>query len=304
MDARPSRRHLLGAGAALLLPAVAACARPEPVPTAAATAGDPARMVASAPVPTATPSATPRTGIRVSALTEVVEEYLEGRSGRVGVAVHDRRTGTRMSVGSYTGETLSTVKVPTLLALLREAEEERRELTPEEERLAKAMIQRSDNTATDVLLARLGDEAVDEVADELGMAHTDIHSGDEGWWGYSLSTPEDLLALMDALVDGAAAGSSSTAYALDLMEGVVWEQRWGVAAPPIEGEVTVRTKNGWGPMADGYRMNSVGHVLGDGRDYTMALISRSPQGFSVGKATLNGVVRRVHEALAKPLVAG
>lgn len=96
VDDRPSRRHLLGAGAALLLPALAACASsPGPVPTAAARAGAPARLVSSAPVATPTASATPRTGIRVSALTEVVQEYLEGRSGRVGVAVHDRRTGTR-----------------------------------------------------------------------------------------------------------------------------------------------------------------------------------------------------------------
>ncbi len=63
----------------------------------------------------------------------------------------------------------------------------------------------------------------------------------------------------------------------------------------------VEQKNGWGPMSTGYRLNSFGHVSGNGRSYQLAILSKSPNGFSYGKTTINKVSRIVFDALDLPL---
>ena len=55
-------------------------------------------------------------------------------------------------------------------------------------------------------------------------------------------------------------------------------QRLGPAATRCPTTVHVEQKNGWGPLTGGYRLNSIGRVTGDGRSYTMAILTRSPQG--------------------------
>jgi len=60
-------------------------------------------------------------------------------------------------------------------------------------------------------------------------------------------------------------------------------------------------KNGWGPRADGYRLNGLGHVSGRGRSYQMAFLSRTPHGYSYGRGTVNRLSRIVFDALDVPL---
>ncbi len=302
------RRSLLVAGAGLLLP-VSACGTataPDRVdrasgvgaatPPPATTAPTPS-VTTTAPTPAPTPS-----GLDRGDLEGVIARYLGGRVGSYAVAVHDRRSGVVVSHGSRRGETLSTVKVLVAVAVLRELQERGRRPTAEEDRLLAAMIQRSDNDATNLLLTRLGDESVESEIADLRL-HSTTFRPDAGWWGYSTATPEDLLVLVDHLVDGTTGlPRASETYLLRLMEGVTWAQRWGVAAPPLPSALTVRTKNGWGPMADAYRTNSVGHVHGEGRDHSMAVLGRSPLGLSYGTATVSRLAQIVNEALAERLV--
>jgi len=65
--------------------------------------------------------------------------------------------------------------------------------------------------------------------------------------------------------------------------------------------VHVEQKNGWGPMSTGYRLNSFGYVSGYGRSYQVGILSRSPNGFSYGRSTINRVSRIVYDALDRPL---
>ena len=44
-----------------------------------------------------------------------------------------------------------------------------------------------------------------------------------------------------------------------------------------------------------------GGSLGNGRSHTMAILTRSPQGFRHGKETINGLSTIVYDALALPL---
>ena len=84
------------------------------------------------------------------------------------------------------------------------------------------------------------------------------------------------------------------------MGTVTASQRWGLG-DPLPAGVHVEQKNGWGPMSTGYRLNSFGHVSGNGRSYQLAILSRSPNGFTYGKTTVNRVWRIVFDALDVPL---
>jgi hypothetical protein len=85
-----------------------------------------------------------------------------------------------------------------------------------------------------------------------------------------------------------------------LMADVVPQQRWGVFAPESR-KVHVAAKNGWGPLPDGYRLNSTGWVSGADRDYVLSILSRSTAGFSHGRRTVNEVADICHSAMADGL---
>jgi hypothetical protein len=239
--------------------------------------------------------------VTTAQLAARIDAYLTGRSGTVGVAVYDRRTGVTFAHRVFRNETLSTVKVVVLVALLRRAEALHRELTSTERSFASAMIRYSDNGATDELLESLGVAAVQRAADALGMRYTHVHGGSTGWWGYSTTWPGDLVRAMGSILWGGVVTDAHRSYVRGLMAGVTSSQRWGVCDPPLPSSVRAETKNGWGAMASGYRLNSVGHITGNGRNYTMAILSRSPAGFGYGRTTVNGVASVVYRALYRPL---
>jgi beta-lactamase class A len=162
------------------------------------------------------------------------------------------------------------------------------------------MIRYSDNAATDTLLARVGVATCQRVADQLAMTHTVVRGGSTGWWGHSTTSTGDLVLLMNSLVRGTYLTSGRRAYVRDLMATVTPSQQWGLG-DPLPAGVHVEQKNGWGPMSTGYRLNSFGFVSGSGRNYQLAILSRSPNGFTYGKATVNRVSRIVFDALDLPL---
>ncbi|MFW5468752.1 serine hydrolase [Knoellia sp. CPCC 206435] len=276
---------LVGAGFALRKP-------PE---TASAKAGGAAAP--AAPSPSVVPT------VDRAALTAALEAHRTARGGTMGLVVHDLRNGARFSWREYTNESLSTIKVLILVACLRKCQDTGVELTEKQHGQARRMIQSSDNAATDALLAWVGTPAVQQAAGLLAMSATVVRGGSAGgWWGYSTTTPADLVTLLDALAVGTPViHAGHRGYIRHLMSGVVPAQRWGVADPPLPESVYTETKNGWGPMTGGYRLNSIGRVVGDGRNYTMAILTRSPQGFRYGRQTVNGLSEIVHDALVLPL---
>jgi beta-lactamase class A len=224
----------------------------------------------------------------------------------MGLAVHDLRTGGRFAWREFENETLSTVKVLILIACLKRSQDTGRAFTDAQHSQARRMIQSSDNAATDALLEWVGTSDVQQAAQLLGLRATTVRgggpAGSDTWWGYSTSTPSDLVTVVDAVVTGTPLiHGGHRAYIRHLMSGVVPDQRWGVADPPLPSGAYTETKNGWGPRSEGYRLNSIGRVLGNGRSHTMAILTRSPNGFRPGKETINGLSRIVYDALALPL---
>jgi hypothetical protein len=85
------------------------------------------------------------------------------------------------------------------------------------------------------------------------------------------------------------------------MRSVTPSQKWGVSAGAA-GSATVELKNGWLPRAThGWRVHSMGHVKGAGRDYAIAVMTQDNSTMGYGVSTVEGVSRVVWSALAKPL---
>ncbi|MQY06399.1 serine hydrolase [Actinomadura macrotermitis] len=186
------------------------------------------------------------------------------------VAVLDRRSGHRsVSGGELRFAAASVVKVNVLVALL--LREER--LTTEDTAAAAAMIQASDNDAASALWQRIGGAAgLAEVNRGLGLRDTVPDPA----WGRTMTTAADQIRLLEVLVDAESPlGQAEQRYALELMEGVREDQRWGVGALAGDGE-TAAVKNGWTPRdADGgkWTVNSIGRISGPRRDLLVAVLT-------------------------------
>jgi len=245
------------------------------------------------------PASAAVTGTR-AALTTALDEYAATRVGAIGLTLRDNRNGSYFAWRPLSLQSLSTIKVLILVATLKRAQDRKLALTTTQQSLASAMIRYSDNAATDTLLAQIGVSTCQTVAGQLGMASTVVRGGSTGWWGYSTTTTRDLVQLMNQLVLGTYLTADRRGYVRGLMATVTSTQRWGLG-DPLPTTVHVEQKNGWGPLSTGYRMNSFGFVSGNGRNYQLAMLSRSPNGYTYGKATINRVSRIVYDALAQPL---
>ena len=235
-----------------------------------------------------------------AALAAALDRYVATRVASIGLVLRDNRDGGRFIWRPRTLQSYSTIKVLILVATLKRAQDRGLALTSTQRSLASRMIRFSDNAATDTLLAQIGVTTCQRVANQLGMSHTVVRGGSTGWWGHSTTSTGDLVLLMNSLVLGTYLTSGRRSYVRDLMATVTSSQQWGLG-DPLPAGVHVEQKNGWGPMSTGYRLNSFGHVSGHGRSYQLAILSRSPNGFTYGKATVNRVSRIVYDALDVPL---
>ncbi|HYN65374.1 MAG TPA: serine hydrolase, partial [Ornithinibacter sp.] len=299
---------LVGGGAAAGLAVVAGCsgdgstgatgtasAGPETTPPATPTASP---SPTASPTPTASPSVAAVQRVEAPTLTGRLDDYLDGRRGDLGLELVDLRRGQSFRYEADEGYTYSTIKVLVLTTLLHQLQEDDEQLSTRQRRLAERMITRSDNAATETLLAEVGRDEVRRVGDLVGMDHTTM---DDGWWGLWRTTPGDLNAMVGAVLSSdAVLDGSRRAVARFLMADVVPEQRWGVFAPESS-RVHVAAKNGWGPLPDGYRLNSAGWVSADDREYQLAILSNSPAGFRYGRRTISEVADICHRAMGRGL---
>ena len=294
VPAQPSRRSVLTV--ALAVPALAACANAEGRPPLGRSEGGQAALASRSS--TTTKPAVPT--ITRAALTAVAGKYLATRTATLGFSLHDHRTGVRLDYRPQANETASSIKVLVLATTLRIAAENKRSLTATQKALATQMIEYSDNNATTRLFRAAGYKNVQRVAGLFGLTGTTINPA----WGISTTTPADWVKLMDHIVMGSTVLSvADRAYIRSLMSQVTKTQRWGVANPPVTAATVALTKNGWLPYKGVWRVNSMGYLEGQGRKYTLAMLSKSPKGFDYGVQTLNGLSTTLFAALGKQLVA-
>ncbi|MFB7629582.1 serine hydrolase [Streptomyces sp. NPDC056149] len=231
-------------------------------------------------------------------LSHDIADALKGRRGSSALALYDRGSGTSCEFQAGTPfDSASVVKVTVLGALLRQAEEAHRALTPNEVKLTTAMITKSDNASTNALWHQVGPAGIQHFLNLAGMP--DTVPGTHGSWGLTQITAADQLTLMRLLTtDGTVLCPKSREYALDLMRHVASDQRWGVPAG-APASATVHVKNGWLPRTGrGWRVHSVGSFTDSGNDYAMAVLSSGSDTMGYGVATVEAAARVIHRDLA------
>ncbi|MCB5907391.1 serine hydrolase [Streptomyces pinistramenti] len=242
---------------------------------------------------------TSRTPGLAPALSRDIARALAPRQGDSALALYDRHTRTHCEFNSHARfDSASVVKVTVLGALLRQAEEAHRELTPDEVKLTTAMITKSDNASTSTLWRRIGPGGIKHFLALAHLRHTVPGPGTT--WGLTQTTAGDQLALMQLLTtENPVLSPASRGYALGLMRHVAPDQRWGVPAG-TPATATTEVKNGWLPRAtDGWRVHSIGSFTGHGHDYGMAVLSSGNRTMGDGITTIEGASRVIHRDLSR-----
>ncbi|MER7686671.1 serine hydrolase [Streptomyces sp. NPDC097610] len=230
-------------------------------------------------------------------LSKDIAGALHGRDHAAALALYDRTTGTSCGFRADTAfDSASVVKVTILGALLRQSMEQHRALTADEVELATAMITKSDNDATNALWHQIGHTGIQHFLTLAGME--DTVPGPEGYWGHTQVTAGDQLKLLRLLTsDNSVLDQNARTYALQLMNRVVPEQRWGAPAG-APASATVQVKNGWLPRdTHGWRVHSVGVFTGGGHDYGLVVLSQDNRTMADGVATIEGAARAVNRDL-------
>ena len=235
--------------------------------------------------------------------------YVASRSGSVLAAVYDIRTGQSWHLGDGPAQAeASVVKLDILETLL--ARQGGTALTPGDQSLSQSMIEDSDNDAATSLWDEDGGAAgIGAYNDSAGLAGTTpsacVTCTGFAWpgWGLTTTVPSDQLTLLKQLIAPGPRpllSAGQREYALDLMENVAPDQRWGVSGG-VPAQATVALKNGWLPLDSAgrdWQINSVGWISGRGRDYLMAVLSTGDPSEQYGIDTISQLAAIVWDSLA------
>lgn len=242
----------------------------------------------------APPSPTPDL---VAVAKKQVEQYASGVNGRLSLAVHDRTTGARFTVGARRFRTASIVKVDILAALLLREQS----LSTAQKNLATDMITVSDNDAASRLFRSAGGvSGLEEANDALGLTETtpDIR------WGVTTTTAADQVRLLGSICDQKSPLTpSARKFVLGLMTKVVDEQRWGVPAAASPQASGVWVKNGWVQVsADDnlWLVNSIGRIVEGEHDWLVAVLSDHHATQERGIEVVEGAAEVALRALRAP----
>ncbi|MEU6649450.1 serine hydrolase [Streptomyces sp. NPDC046900] len=176
-------------------------------------------------------------------------------------------------------DTASIVKVDILAAVLLQAQDAGRPLTAQEDGLARAMIQHSDNASADALWREIG-QAPGLAAANKRLGLTSTQGGAGFLWGLTRTTASDQIRLLRAVFEsGPSAQAGSRAlhepargYIRTLMTRIAADQSWGVSAVAGNGWAL---KNGWLQRTTTglWDINSIGEVSKNGHHYLVAVLS-------------------------------
>jgi beta-lactamase class A len=231
---------------------------------------------------------------KLAELSPEAARIAEERSGLVGAAVLDLRSGELYSIGGTRAFPMySTAKVPIMVGVLNKAIREKRGVTGREDNLLRSMIQHSNNEAATTLIAHIGGAgALERYLHAIGIQNTSIN-GDG--WGSSTTTAQDMARLMTKLANCTILNAKLCHYALELMRGVVPGQRWGVSAG-VPGGISVALKNGWYPE-EGWSINSIGYIKGSRKRYAIAVYTQGNPTMRYGIDTIEAISSQIYPAI-------
>jgi hypothetical protein len=219
---------------------------------------------------------------------------------QIGLAVVPLGVGAAESFGSLrTGHAWSSIKVPILVALMRDRHEK---LTSGEMRWAADAVEASDNEAAASLFRQLerihgglsgASAAVQDVLALAGNTATVATAppppGAVSTYGQTEWSIEDATAFYRALADGCLLSPSGTEYVLGLMRNVIPEQRWGLGEVSFDQSWSIGIKGGWGPEAGSgaYLVRQSGLVQSGSSGVAVTMIAEEASGsFEAGTRDL------------------
>lgn len=232
--------------------------------------------------------------------TRAMVSLLAHRSDQVGIAVENLLT--KQYFWYHPGrreQTASIIKVDILETLLRQAMVAHRPLGEETAETAQGMIENSDNDdATDLWNMDGGASGIAAYNAKAGLKDTSPNT--QGYWGETLTTAPDQIALLKQLViRHGLLDRASQRYQLGLMSNVESDQQWGVSGG-VPSSAQIALKNGWLPINnDGtdWQINSIGRIKGDGRWYLIAVLTTGNPSEAYGIQTIESISALVWKTL-------
>lgn len=230
------------------------------------------------------------------ALSPDLANYLAGIGGNVDAVVYDV---TRQRYYTYNASAQfimgSSIKVPTMLALLNLTESQGREPNDNEMYLLTTMIENSDNdSAAALYYDELGPPAITSYLQSIGI--TDMVP-DCCAFGYSLTTPLAMVNLLSMLNAGTILTAEDRNLALSLMSQIESDQQVGVGASAPPG-ATWAMKDGWLPGPDDlWAMNSSGIMTLGSETYIISVYTQEQNSLDDGQAIVQQVCNTVASLL-------
>jgi len=200
--------------------------------------------------------------------------------GDVDVAVYDSATGATAhytnTTAGYTFNTASIIKMSILEDTLWQDQQQKLPgLTSSQLANAVPMIENSDNDAATAMWNAVGGQSsVQTFFRKIGATGSTANVQ----WGLTQTTALDQLKVLgEVAYPGSLLTTASANQADSLLNNVEADQHWGVSGGVPAG-VAVQLKNGWladagNTSTDGWNINSIGHVHGDGVNYTIAVLT-------------------------------
>jgi hypothetical protein len=228
---------------------------------------------------------------------------LAHRTGRLAVGITDLSTGVTATYHSHQAfHTASIVKADILATLLLQLQRQHAGLSLEEQDLATAMIEESDNGAANELWYTIGATAGLAAGDRvLRLRHT--APGQDDLWGLTSTTVPDQLRLLSDLVSRRSPlTGASRRYELTLMRGVEPGENWGVTAAASR-QTRPAVKNGWlpdGPLGL-WVINSIGVISHHGQRLLVAVLSSGQRSEQTGINQVQAAARAAAAAVTKPV---
>lgn len=278
----------------------------------------PSEPVADTPGPSDTPSPTPSAtaeadrspteaadlASRFPAAAALVDES----TARVGVAVLTPDAERYVGGSEETFALASVVKLPVMIATLERARIDGRTPTDGERNLMRLMVAVSSNSATDSLWTSLGEGAgVAALLEPLGI--TDIEFASDSQWGDSRATAFAVGSLLELLIDDESALAPEVRQeALELMQSVVADQRWGASAGvdlSLINDVTLAIKNGWYPEPAGWLLNSAGVITVQGEleqtsAHVVVVLTEGASTQTGGVQAIEAIAAAINHAILPP----
>jgi hypothetical protein len=294
------------AAACLLAGAIAGC-----TVISAPKATDPSHNPTAPSGKTAKPKSKPRSP-SAHAISPFVSlsNYLAGRQGKITAAVYDKRTGrTWLFHPGVRQDTASIVKVEIMGTALWNAQNAGTSLSSTGQSLIPPMIENSDNDSATSMLANVGGpSAVARFDRAAGLTRTTPStkryipgtSPPLPGWGLTTTTALDQVKLICTFAyPNKVLTSGHRRYGLKLMLNVESSQRWGISGG-VDPGATVAIKNGWLPLAgQGWQVNSIGWVRGNGRDYVLAVLTSHNPSEQYGEDTIEAIASSVYRQLGR-----